>query len=88
MSEAIIVTIISSVVGGLCVAIPSVIATITSNKSNNKLTIYRIEKLEEKVDVHNHVVERVYELEKKDTLREEEIKVANHRIDDLEKGEK
>lgn len=50
----------------------------------NKLTNYRIEQLEKKVEKHNKVVERVYILEKEKAVFEEEIKVANHRIEDLE----
>lgn len=51
----------------------------------NKLTNYRVEQLEKKVEKHNQVVERVYKLEQDGAVREEEIKVANHRIEDLEK---
>jgi hypothetical protein len=54
----------------------------------NKLTNYRIQQLEEKVEKHNKVIERVYNLEKHDAVMDEEIKVANHRIDDLEKYHK
>ena len=50
----------------------------------NKLKNYRIEQLEKKVEKHNKVVDRVYVLEKDKAVIEEEIKVANHRIDDLE----
>lgn len=50
----------------------------------NKLTNYRIAQLEKKVEKHNSVVERVYQLEKGEAVIEEEIKVANHRIADLE----
>lgn len=50
----------------------------------NKLTNYRIEQLEKRVEKHNSVIERVYKLEKNEAVFEEEIKVANHRIDDLE----
>lgn len=50
----------------------------------NKLTNYRIEQLEKRVEQHNKVIERVYKLEKNEAVFEEEIKVANHRIDDLE----
>ena len=50
----------------------------------NKLTNYRIAQLEQKVEKHNSVVERVYQLEKGEAVIEEEIKVANHRIADLE----
>lgn len=50
----------------------------------NKLTNYRIEQLEKKVEKHNKVVERVYVLERNEAVITEEIKVANHRIEDLE----
>ena len=54
----------------------------------NKLVVYRIEQLEKKVEKHNQVVERVYNLERSEAVIEEEIKVANHRIDDLEETHK
>ena len=56
--------------------------------TSNKLTTYRIEQLEKKVEMHNKVVERVYVLEKERAVFEEEMKVANHRIDDLEQFHK
>jgi len=46
----------------------------------HRLTIYRIEQLEKKVEKHNNFVERVYVLEEKQ-------KVTNHRLDDLEDKE-
>lgn len=49
-----------------------------------KLTQYRLEQLEKKVEVHNGVIDRVYKLEERTELQEEKIRVANHRIDDLE----
>lgn len=45
---------------------------------SSKLTNYRIEQLERKVDKHNSFAERI-------PILEEQMKVANHRIDDLEK---
>lgn len=39
----------------------------------NKLTNYRIEQLEKKVEKHNQVIDRVYELEKALAVDEEEI---------------
>lgn len=50
-----------------------------------KLTNYRIEQLEKKVDKHNTVIERTYKLEEAQAVIQEQIKVANHRIGDLEK---
>lgn len=55
---------------------------------NSKLTAYRIEQLEKKQDKHNAVIERTYRLEKEVELQAEKIKVANHRIDDLERKDK
>ena len=47
---------------------------------------YRLNELSERVDKHNTVIERTYALEQGMALQDERIKVANHRIDDLEKG--
>lgn len=52
----------------------------------NRLVDYRLEQLEKKVEKHNTIIERTYALERGQTLLEEKIKVANHRIDDLEKA--
>ena len=46
----------------------------------NRLTNYRIQELEKKVEKHNTIVERTYRLE-------EMMKVANHRLTDLERHE-
>lgn len=62
----------------------SVIGTFSGIIVSSKLTNYRIEQLEKKVDKHNQVIDRVYKLEQRDAVVDEEIKVANHRIDDLE----
>ena len=50
-----------------------------------KLTNYRLEQLEHKVDKHNTVIERTYKLEETQAVIQEQIKVVNHRITDLEK---
>lgn len=57
-----------------------------SNKKSTVLIAYRLEQLEEKVNKHNNVIERTYKLEEQQALQEEKLKVANHRIDDLEKA--
>lgn len=48
------------------------------------LIAYRLELLEKKVDKHNSAVERTFKLEEQAAVIEEKIKVANHRIEDLE----
>ena len=54
---------------------------------SNRLTNYRIEQLEKKVEKHNNLISRTYELEKEYSVLDERIRVANHRIEDLEKEE-
>lgn len=61
------------------------IGSILGVMAANKLTNYRIEQLEKKVDKHNTVIERTFKLEEAQAVLSEQIKVANHRIEDLEK---
>lgn len=64
-------TIIVAIISGLCVAVPNIIATITSNKRNNDLITYRIKELEEHVNKHNNLIDRMYKIENRVTLLEE-----------------
>ena len=61
-------------------AVGSLVGILTSSK----LTSYRLEQLEKRVQAHNNLIERTYKLEERTELQEEKIKVANHRIEDLE----
>ena len=61
------------------------VGSILGVMASARLTSYRLEQLEKKVEVHNKVIDRVYKLEERTELQEEKIKVANHRIEDLEK---
>lgn len=56
-----------------------------ANRKSSALIAYRLEQLEAKVNRHNSVIERTYRLEEQEQLLEERIKVANHRIEDLER---
>ena len=53
-----------------------------------RLTNYRLEQLEKKVEKHNGVIERTFKLEEAEHIFEEKFKVVNHRIDDLEEYHK
>lgn len=76
MTETIIVGILS-LIGTLGGTLGGILAS-------NKLTNYRISQLEDKVSKHNNLIERTYHLEEEVAVYEEKMKVANHRIDDLE----
>lgn len=51
---------------------------------NSKLTTYRLEQLENKVNAHNNMVERIYKLEQENAVQDNRLAVADHRITDLE----
>lgn len=69
METEIIVAIVSAI--GMCVG--SVSGILISNRLSN----YRIQQLERKVDEHNQYARRL-------PVVEEQIKVINHRLEDLE----
>lgn len=72
-------------------AISAAAAIIVCMINQNRLVSlieYRLEQLEKKQDKYNGVIARTYELEKDEAVLKEEIKVANHRIDDLEQFHK
>jgi len=73
----------------IVVAILSLVGTLAGTfggvMTSNRLTGYRLEKLEEQMKKYNNLIERTFKLEESSALQEEKIKVANHRIDDLER---
>lgn len=76
MTEGIIIGLLS-LVGTLA-------GTYFAHRKSSALIAYRLEQLENKVNKHNNLVERTYKLEEDQAVIKEQIKVANHRIEDLE----
>ena len=70
MPETIVVAIIS--------LIGTLFGSYLAQRKTTALVVYRLEQLEKKVDKHNSVIERT-------CILEEKMKVANHRISNLEK---
>ena len=79
----------------LWVAILTLVGTLAGTfggiLTSSKLTGYRIEQLEKKMDDHNNaetkLIERVFRLEEHASVVDEQVKVINHRIGDLESHE-
>ena len=85
MTEAIIVALItaaSAVVCQLVIASNSRKTMQQAQYDSQKLIEYKIDKL---VDKHNSVIARTYKLEQDYAVVAEQIKVANHRIEDSER---
>lgn len=76
MSEGILVAILS--------LIGTAVGSFASVVTSMRVTNIKIENLEKAVSKHNNLIERTYKLEERAAITEEQIKVANHRISDLE----
>ena len=83
----------TEIVTALIVSGGSIICQLLINASNRKrqenektksLIVYRLDQLEHKQDKYNHLQERVFKLERMSAVTDEEIRVVNHRIADLE----
>lgn len=64
----------------IIVGLLSLLGTCIGSLGGMRLMGYRIEQLEKKVDKHNHFADRM-------PVVEEQIKVINHRVEDLERSE-
>lgn len=63
-----------TVIVGILSLIGTLIGTLGGILASNKLTVYRIERLEEKVNKHNNLIERTYKLEGRMNEAEHDIK--------------
>ena len=73
----------------IVVAILSLIGTLggayLAGRKTTALVVYRLSELEKKVDKNNHVVERMYEVEKKLALIKDHQQEIMGRVENLEK---
>ena len=74
----------TSIIVAAVTALGSFLGVYYANRKSQALVLYRLQQLETAVNRHNQVVERVYKLEERAEVTDERIRVANHRIDDLE----
>lgn len=77
-------TVLSAAITGAVSLVVCLITNHAQNKRTLALLDYRLGQLEQKVSKHNNLVERTYHLEGDMDVVHEQIKVANHRINDLE----
>jgi len=76
MNAEVIISLIS-LLGTLCGSMGGILVS-------SKLTNYRIGQLEKKQEKYNNLIERTFKLEERMEVADEKIKVANHRLEDLE----
>ena len=75
----------TSIIAALVTAAGALAGTYFAKRKSSALIAYRLSELERKQDKHNAVIERTYRLEERTEVQEEKLRVANHRIDDLER---
>lgn len=74
----------STIIVAIIAAVGSLGGSLIAGYFSGSKTIYRIEQLEKKVEKHNNLIERTYRLERHSDVSDEQIRVINHRIADLE----
>lgn len=82
----IVVTVIAAAISGVVTLVVCMVNNHYQASSTRSLIEYKLDELTKRVDLHNGVIERVYNLEKSRDVFEEKLRDANHRIDDLEKA--
>lgn len=74
----------SAIIVGALALVGTVVGNLIGSSKTAALVTYRLDQLEKKVQLHNNAVERLYKVEQTIEVQKEQIKVANHRLEDLE----
>ncbi len=74
-------TIISACISA---GVTLIICIINANKTR-AIMEYRLDELTKKVDQHNNLIARMYEVEKNIDIHTEHLNTIDHRLDELEK---
>lgn len=77
----------SNIIVALISLIGSLAGTFSGIFVSSKLTLYRIEQLERKMDRFNVIEEKINNLEKHNAVQDEKIKNSSSEIDELKRGE-
>ena len=64
----------SSIIVGILSLCGTFVGTLGGIFTSQKLVNYRLQKLEEKVDKHNNLIDRMYRVESRVTVIEDELK--------------
>lgn len=85
--DASLAGIVTALVSGLCVAIPTIVATITSNKAHDKVIDERMKFMTEQIKELTLKVEKHNEFNDRLIIVEQSVKSAHKRLDDIQNKE-
>lgn len=75
--------IITALVSGFCVAVPTIIATITSNRAHDKIVDERMKNMTDQIKDLATKVEKHNEFNDRLIIVEQSVKSAHHRLDSI-----
>lgn len=64
----------TEIIISLITLIGTIVTVVVSNIASSSLIKYRLDELEKKVTLHNNLIERMYKVEERVSIIEEEIK--------------
>lgn len=77
-------SIIAAGITGAVTLMVCLISNHFQSRETRNLIEYKLSELTKRVDKHNCVIDRVYKLEQKEAVFDEQLRAANHRIEELE----
>ena len=70
----------TAVICGIISAASAIIVSVITAVYNNKLLVYRLEELEKKMDKHDSLIERDYNLEEDQSVTDERLKYLEKEV--------
>lgn len=87
MSNETIGTIIAALISGLCVAVPTIVATISSNKAHDQVVDEKMKNMSEQISHVDTKIDKFSsnqdKIKERLVIVEQSTKSAHHRIDDI-----
>ena len=75
--------VITAIISGFCVAVPTIVATITSNKAHDKVVDERMKYMLEQIKDLNAKVEKHNEYNEKLVILDQKVTAAHQRLDGI-----
>ena len=87
MSSETIGAIIAALISGLCVAVPTIVATISSNKAHDQVVDEKMKNMSEQISHVDTKIDKYSsnqdEIKERLVIVEQSTKSAHHRLDDI-----
>lgn len=89
MSDATLGAIITALISGICVAVPTIIATVSSNKAHDQVVDEKLVNMADQLRTVDNKIDKyasnVDDLKERLVVVEQRTKSAHHRLDDITK---